>query len=109
MSPESAPSSSQSAPAFHQLSWNAPCQPPLCGQMWARECVCTRVCVWPSFCLLNTSQGFSGQTCFCYVGAFSIFGPEIIIRVYSLSSRIINHFCMFSRVWRGLLFSHFFL
>lgn len=105
MSPESAPSSSQSAPAFHQLSWNAPCQPP---PVWPN--VCTRVCyAWPSLCLLNTSQGFSAQTCFCYVGAFSIFGPEIVIRVYSLSLRIINHFCMFSRVWRGLLFSHFFL
>ncbi|CAB1441852.1 unnamed protein product [Pleuronectes platessa] len=28
MSPESAPSSSQSTPGFHQLSLNAPCQPP---------------------------------------------------------------------------------
>ncbi|KAG7238966.1 hypothetical protein INR49_030517 [Caranx melampygus] len=27
MSPESAPSSSQSTPGFHQLSWNARCQP----------------------------------------------------------------------------------
>ncbi len=45
MSPESAPSSSQSTPGFHQLSWNAPCQPPLCGQMWAQVCVCVCVCV----------------------------------------------------------------
>lgn len=51
MSPESAPSSSQSTPGFHQLSWNARCQPlpPALPHTWANvdtsELVTVCVCV----------------------------------------------------------------
>lgn len=96
------PASPHSPPA------HSPPPPPM-WQLWAQEClrVCVRVAL---FCILKTSWGvFFWTVIFVVLVHLTFFGPEIIIRVYSLSSRIINHFCMFSRVWRGLLFSHFFL
>lgn len=94
MPPESAPSSSQETPAFHQLSPKTPCQPPPLLSVWPN----VGTSVFLSTCHIlhfEYMSGFSEEDVLFHALCLLLLQTErlIVSFVAGLGSRMINRFC----------------